>query len=132
MPQSFNSEVLAQVETLAAASEELLADGELRAKLYVALGAARSSIETPTDLVTRILETQVNSSLIIQLNFLHGYYQTAEQIVESSLINVALDLELFVRLQDGDKSPKSLSHLSQSTGADPSLLSMSTYLTMSP
>lgn len=66
MSQLSSSQLLVEVEAFASnPPEDVLADGELRARLYRACGAARASLEQPTELVTRVLENQVRKVLVM-------------------------------------------------------------------
>ncbi|KAF2185209.1 S-adenosyl-L-methionine-dependent methyltransferase [Zopfia rhizophila CBS 207.26] len=96
------SQLLTEVEALASnPSEDLASEPELRAKLYRACRAASTSLEQPTELVVRELLSQP---------------------VESTLVNIALDLELFAKLTEEGGNPKSLSSLAESTKTDHTLL----------
>jgi hypothetical protein len=97
-------QLLAELQSLAAAPPpELLADGELRAKLHDASKRAALALEQPTDVVVRLLLSNP---------------------VESAIVNIALRLELFAKLAHADDAPpQSLDALVAATGADGVLLS---------
>lgn len=60
MAQSSPSQLLAELEALASnPPKDLINDVELRAKLYNACGAARSALERPTEVVVRLILSQV-------------------------------------------------------------------------
>lgn len=48
---------------------------------------------------------------------------TALQPVESTLMKIALDVELFAKLDEGDDKTKTLSSLAEATNVEPALLS---------
>jgi demethylsterigmatocystin 6-O-methyltransferase len=101
MPRLSPTELLAEIEALASdPPAELLADADVRAKLQSACKKASSALEQPTEVITRLLLAQP---------------------VENTLVNIALNLELFARLAEHE-GPRSLESLVASTKADGTLL----------
>lgn len=96
-------QLFVELEKLAAApSADLLSNTELCAKLSGAARRASLALEQPTEVITRLLLSYP---------------------VESTLVTIALDLELFSKLVHPDPSPKSFTSLVDTTGADRVLLS---------
>jgi hypothetical protein len=94
------AQLLVELEQLAKApSPEFFADTELRTKLYHATKKAALALEQPTEVVVRLLLAHP---------------------VESTVIKIALKLELFFKIGD---VPQSQEALVASTGADSVLLS---------
>ncbi|KAF2675770.1 S-adenosyl-L-methionine-dependent methyltransferase [Lentithecium fluviatile CBS 122367] len=95
-------QLLAELENLVAAPPpDLLAETDLRAKLYQASKRAALALEQPTEVAVRLLLAHP---------------------VESTIVNIALRLELFSKLADAEYPPLSLASLVESTGADVELL----------
>jgi hypothetical protein len=97
------AQLLVELEQLAdAPSPEFFADAELRTKLYHATKKAALALEQPTEVVVRLLLAHP---------------------VESTVIKIALKLELFSKIGE---APQSQEALVASTGADSVLLSAPT------
>ncbi|KAF2462585.1 putative Sterigmatocystin 8-O-methyltransferase [Lindgomyces ingoldianus] len=101
MPHLTPQQLLAELEVFALQPpNEALEDADVRAKLYALFDKAKKSLETPTELVTRLL---------------------LSQHVEGTVIDVALDLELFSKLEEENGSTK-LKTLASSIKVEPALL----------
>ncbi|KAF2462880.1 S-adenosyl-L-methionine-dependent methyltransferase [Lindgomyces ingoldianus] len=102
MPHLTPQQLLAELEVFALQPpNEALEDADVRAKLYALFDKAKKLLETPTELVTRLL---------------------LSQHVEGTVIDVALDLELFSKLEEENGSTKTLETLASSIKVEPALL----------
>ncbi len=89
-------QLIVELDKIAAAPHaDGLANDDVRARLRTAARRASLALEQSTDVVTRALLSHP---------------------VESTLVNIALNLELFSKLLHPDRSPKSLAYLAAATG----------------